>query len=130
MAGFADFEVWAVDLDGCILELDEYPRFGSPVPYVKDALTLAKEMGYYIIINTCREGENLRPALECLMYHKIPFDSVNQNYPPWIDRWGECRKISATRYFDDRNWRWSHAEWADILFALQYHATDRGSANG
>jgi len=93
-------KVIAVDLDGVILEFDEWKghrHFGKPVPGVRDALKKLKEMGFVIVVWTTRD--NIEDIARVLREHKIPFDYINENpfQPP------DCsNKIYADVYVDDR----------------------------
>lgn len=59
----------AVDLDGVLLEIDwqkwwkrGQDYFGRPIPGAFEALRKLKEMGYKIIIYTCRTSPNVTPG--------------------------------------------------------------------
>ena len=110
----------AVDLDGTILEMDwvqwaekRMGYFGKPKPGAIEALTLLKNMGYKIIVHTCRTNVRMNPQYSLgtlwimienvLNYHKIPFDEV----------WVETGKPIADYYIDDRGIKFEN--WEQVL---------------
>lgn len=97
-------KVIAVDFDGTLCE-NKYPEIGNPRLDVIDALKVRQVSGDKLILNTCREGELLNNAMEwCYTYHNLHFDSVNANLQERIEQYGgDCRKISADEYWDDKN---------------------------
>lgn len=59
---------------------------------------------YTWILWTCRHGEQLKFAVDYLKNeHGIVFDFVNENIPSQIEMYGDCRKIWADYYIDDKN---------------------------
>lgn len=96
-------KILAVDFDGTIVR-SNYPTITGVVPYAKEALTTLHQRGCYIIINTCRGGDDLVSAINYLLEHQIPFDRVNDNHPENIAKFqNNSRKIFAHCYIDDRN---------------------------
>jgi len=110
----------AVDLDGTILEMDwdqwvkkRMGYFGKPKPGAIEALTLLKNLGYKIIVHTCRTNVRMNPQYSLgtlwimienvLNYHKIPFDEV----------WVETGKPIADYYIDDRGIKFE--SWEQVL---------------
>lgn len=91
----------AVDFDGTLCE-DKYPDIGIP----KDTfynIRHYKELGATLILNTCRNGELLRAAVEWCKRRGLTFDYVNENAPSRIKQYGgDTRKISADLYIDDK----------------------------
>lgn len=55
-----------------------------------------------IILNTCRQGEKLQEAIDWCEKQGLNFDYINENCKELIDKWGDCRKIAADIYIDDR----------------------------
>ena len=92
----------AVDFDGTLCT-NHWPRIGSPCREIIDDLKAMRRDGWRGILWTCRPGDRrnharaLRPALG------LYFDAVNANLPERIAYFGgDCRKISADEYWDDR----------------------------
>ena len=93
----------AVDFDGTVA-YDKFPEIGSPIPYAKEVIGRLHNDGHYIIINTCRAGEDLTNAVNWLLKEGIPFDRVNDNHPDNIRQFNNnTRKINADIYIDDKN---------------------------
>lgn len=60
--------------------------------------------GDKVILNTCRRGEELKKAVEYSRANGLVYDSVNENLPEVIERYGgDTRKIYADVYYDDKN---------------------------
>lgn len=96
-------KVIAVDFDGTLCELGHYPEIGNPIPKTISKLKEKQKEGYAIILNTCRYGKALENAVEWCKEQGILFDAVNENLKERIDFFGgDCRKISADEYWDDR----------------------------
>jgi hypothetical protein len=92
----------AVDFDGTLAETDyPYIKYGKweVIKYV-----LSKQThGAIIILNTCRHGKDLENAVTfCKEQYGLVFDYVNENVPELIEKYGDCRKIAADFYIDDR----------------------------
>lgn len=103
----------AIDFDGVIAEVDEWPKIGKMVPYAAISIKRIREAGHYVIINTCRSGEDLGKAVAWLKWRKVEWDAINENHPAMIEKYGNnSRKIFADLYIDDRNLGgfpgWSH----------------------
>lgn len=94
--------ILAIDFDGT-LHCGEYPEIGVPAPYAIEKMRKLKELGHYIIINTCRCDRHLIAAINWLLEKGIPFDRVNDNHPLESKKYGSnSRKIFADVYVDDR----------------------------
>jgi len=105
-------KIVAVDLDGTILEFNEWKghnHFGKPLKGAKEALQKLKEMGFVIIIWTTRK--NREDIAKYLTEHDIPFDYINENplQPPDCDI-----KIYADYYVDDRAIEF-RGDWKEVL---------------
>ena len=97
--------VVAIDFDGCIAYYDGWRGvdvFGKILPGAIEALKAIRSAGHRIIIWTCRQ--NTQALFDYLVRSGVPFDAINTN--PWdkvVDPTpGECRKIPADVYIDDR----------------------------
>ena len=91
----------AVDFDGT-LAITQYPTIIEPIMTVIEFCKEAKRGGDIIILNTCREGKYLQEAVDFCHIYGLDFDYLNENTVENISRWGDCRKISADLYIDDR----------------------------
>ncbi|MDH6357217.1 hypothetical protein [Parabacteroides sp. PF5-9] len=92
----------AVDFDGT-LHTGQWPSIGIPKPYAVDAMNRLKKDGHYLIIWTCRTGDNLTEAINWLLANNIPFDRVNDHNPEEIRLYGtNARKVHAHLYIDDK----------------------------
>lgn len=93
----------AVDFDGTIIENGYWPGVGPMIPDAHAALQELHRAGHKIIINSCRAGDPEREMVRWLIDNKIPFDAVNENLPERSEQFGgDCRKISADLYIDDK----------------------------
>lgn len=93
----------AVDFDGTIARSD-FPVILGEQPYAGEVLRKLHEQGHYIIIWTCRCGEQLLTAINWLLEHNIPFDRINDHNPENVARYGEGgKKVYAHCYIDDKN---------------------------
>lgn len=95
--------VIAVDYDGALTYVDEYPKTGHLDHELVRMLTNARGYGAKIILWTNREGKELQAALEQLSLTKLKFDAINDNLPELISiRGRNPRKIWADIYLDDK----------------------------
>lgn len=88
----------AVDFDNTIAHLEKFPAIGEPIPGVQEALQKLKDMGYEIVIYTCRANSDQRETSaeqvkEYLDQYKIPYDRISK---------GSEGKPMALYYIDDR----------------------------
>ena len=96
--------IFAVDFDGTLANTTPFPTITSPVCDMVAYCKKLRESGHKLILNTCRTGERLDEAVEYCKSLGLVFDAVNENLPEQIAKWGgDCRKISADYYIDDRN---------------------------
>lgn len=112
----------AVDFDGTCCNM-EFPMIGAPKPGVKEALTRFRELGYQIMIWTCRTshfnydvfgGDPRQPTMErdrvkemvaWLNLHGIPYDEVDD---------GSRGKPGADFYLDDKAVRVDN-NWPEVV---------------
>lgn len=94
-----------VDFDGTIADTkDCFPKIRKEIKNSINTLLTLKQLGCILILNTCREGENLNDAIKWMKQKGLVFDYVNNNAEYLINKWGnDCRKIAGTFYIDDRN---------------------------
>ena len=96
--------VFAVDFDGYLCK-SAWPDIGEPNFEIIQHFRGLREQGHKLILWTCREGELLQAAIEWCADFGLGFDAVNTNLPERIEQYGgDCRKISADWYCDDRNY--------------------------
>lgn len=92
----------SVDFDGT-LHVGVYPSIGIITPDARKYMQKLKEDGHYIIINTCRCGDQQLAAINWLKEQDIPFDRVNDNHPGNTVKYqSNSRKIYAHVYIDDK----------------------------
>lgn len=94
----------AVDFDGTLCK-NQYPEIGEPNNALIEYLKVRQQkMGHKLILWTCRIGDKLEQAIDWCRDHGLIFDAVNQNLPEIVESFGgDCRKIFAHEYIDDRN---------------------------
>lgn len=113
--------VLAIDFDKTLCDSD-YPNCGPPIPGGKEALERFRELGYKILIYSCRcchwnyklyGGSRDIPVLErthvvamrnWLIEHSIPFDEIDD---------GSRGKADASWTIDDKAIRFEQ-NWAEI----------------
>lgn len=94
----------AIDFDGMITTEDEYPNTGKLRSGAIEYINKLHEEGCFIIINSCRTGEEQKIAEKFLNENNIKFNLFNKNDPERIEKYGkDTRKISADIYIDDKN---------------------------
>lgn len=92
----------AVDFDGTIAR-SNFPVILGEMPYAGESLRKLHEQGHYIIIWTCRTGENLLSAINWLLERKIPFNRINDHNPENLAKYGDAgNKVYAHCYVDDK----------------------------
>ena len=94
--------VYSVDFDGTLCT-NAYPKIGAPKCDIINFCKARKAEGHKLILWTCREGELLCKAVAWCAYWGLTFDAHNNNLPELIAEYGgDCRKISADFYIDDK----------------------------
>ncbi|HPF55381.1 MAG TPA: hypothetical protein PLV03_02460 [Clostridiales bacterium] len=98
-------KVYAVDFDGYLCD-SAWPEIGEPHTDIIEHFKMLKLLGNKLILNTCRERELLQNAIDWCAGHGLYFDAHNENLQETIDFYGrgDCRKISADFYCDDKNY--------------------------
>lgn len=112
----------AVDFDGTIVT-PEFPNIGRLRAGAKEALLRLQEMGYYVIIWSCRDGDWVTKAQDFLREQGIPFDAFNENAARTLKPDGDWpginpRKIFANLYIDDQSWP-PFPGWDVFLFCME-----------
>lgn len=94
--------VVAVDFDGTLHD-GKWPSIGEPLEGTITTMKEMQELGVYIVIWTCRSGDNQTRMVNWLLEHRIPFDRVNDNRPEQVAYFGNnSRKVNADLYIDDK----------------------------
>ena len=95
--------ILAIDFDGTIVE-SRYPEIGPEVKNATKTINILKELGFSIIINTCRHSEvDVLAAKNKLEELDLQYDYFNENHPELIKLYGDSRKLGADMYIDDKN---------------------------
>lgn len=95
-------QVIAVDFDGTLCR-NAWPEIGAPNERLIVLLKDRHRHGVKLILWTCREGEMLDAAVRWCAERGLTFDALNENLPERIAQYGgDCRKISADLYIDDK----------------------------
>ena len=89
----------AVDFDGTLSLDSQYPDIGRFNTHLYEALMKLKGIGWSIVLWTCREGKELKEAVEWCKMNGLEFDAINEN-PPEVSF--KSRKVVADMYIDDR----------------------------
>lgn len=94
----------AVDFDGTIVE-NRYPAIGREYPFAIRTLKMLQEDGHFLILWSCREGEELDAALNWCHERGLEFYAVNRDFPEENEKenLSYSRKIKADMFIDDRN---------------------------
>lgn len=97
-----DKTIFAVDFDGT-LSFGQWPGVGPPNEALINFLKERKNIGDRLILWTCREGQELKVAIDFCEECGLKFDAVNDNLPEIIEKYGvNSRKVSCDYYIDDR----------------------------
>lgn len=92
----------AIDFDGTIVR-GQFPAIDGLTPDSKQYIKMLKDDGHYIIINTCRSGQQAIEAINYLLECGIPFDRFNDNEPTSVAKYNSnSRKVYAHVYVDDK----------------------------
>lgn len=98
-----DFRIYCIDFDGTIVQ-DKWPEIGELIPETAELIRAIKARGDYWILYTMRSEENLQEALDFLGENDLIPDTVNDNLPLHVKKWGNNpRKIFADCYIDNHN---------------------------
>lgn len=89
----------AVDFDGTLSLDSQYPNIGHFNTPLYEALMKLRGIGWSIVLWTCREGKELKEAVEWCKMNGLEFDAINEN-PPEVPF--KSRKVVADMYIDDR----------------------------
>jgi len=92
----------AVDFDGTCVR-DAYPKVGEAMPGSVQTLHSLLLREHRLILWTCREGEQLRDAIDWFKEKDLTLFGVNETPIEGDFRKGGGRKVFADLYIDDRN---------------------------
>lgn len=96
-------QIYSFDFDGTLVQ-NAFPQIGAPIKSVIDFAFEVKNQGHYIILNTMREGDYLKEAIDFCKSIGLEFDAVNDNLPHMKEFYkNNPRKIFANYYIDDHN---------------------------
>ena len=111
----APMPIIAIDFDGTISIVDDYPNCGKIRKYAKRVINFMYKLGIKIVIWTSRDMaynqdekqiyDHLTPMLEFLDNNDVHYDSINKSvqFSPFPY---DSRKIYAHMYVDDRSFGW------------------------
>ena len=100
----------AVDFDGTLCA-NQWPDIGPPRTAVIAYLRARRQNGDKLILWTNRRAERLSEAVAWCAEQGIEFDAVNENLPEIVEMFGgDCRKIFADVYLDDKAMKPEEAE--------------------
>ena len=88
----------AVDFDGTLSLDSQYPNIGRFNTHLYEALMKLRGIGWSIVLWTCREGKELKEAVEWCKMNGLEFDAINEN-PSHVPF--KSRKVVANIYIDD-----------------------------
>lgn len=92
----------AVDFDSTItLSGAEFPEIGRCNPEAIPTLLQLKQLGFKLMLWTCRADESLKAAVEWCAVRGLHFDAINE-YPEQKE-WSNSPKAYADYYIDDKS---------------------------
>jgi hypothetical protein len=95
--------ILSIDFDATIADTS-YPTINGLRTNAKEVINHFFDDDFYVIINTCREGKELKMAVDFLKDEKVNFHLVNDNHVKLQEFYdSNCRKISADIHIDDKN---------------------------
>lgn len=94
----------AIDFDGTICQ-NKYPEIGEPMPHAIESIRELHQAGHYLILWTCRQGEQLDEALQWCKQNGLSFHAVKDHNPDNLKFFGGVggKKVYADVYIDDKN---------------------------
>lgn len=92
----------ALDFDGTLVT-DRFPKIGELKYEVLDKIRVAQAQGAKVILWTCRNGKNLKDAVEFCNSIDLHFDAINENIDEVKILYdNDTRKVFANEYWDDK----------------------------
>nr|WP_322625675.1 hypothetical protein [uncultured Flavobacterium sp.] len=111
--------VIAIDFDGTICE-NQYPDIGPLRGAAAVIINALYDLGYGILINTCRTGQFEQNARDFLALHGIKYHLINENFQHLIDLYdSDSRKLSADVYIDDKCLQWTSPTWTEKFLMIE-----------
>lgn len=102
------------DFDGTIVE-GAFPGIGKLKKDADKFINKLYDLGFNILINTCRSGAYEGDAENFLKRVDIKYHYINNNLPQSIEYFKQdCRKLSADVYIDDKCLRGIPETWEEI----------------
>lgn len=101
--------ILVTDFDGTLVS-DKWPEIGDADCDLIWAFVEAQKAGHKVILNTCRQGEQLEKAVRFLKFYGLTFDGVNENILEEKQGLKDCRKIFGDFYYDDRSFNWNRGD--------------------
>ena len=108
-------KILAVDFDDTIVVSGYSEDTNEPeiIGYNEKVVSFVKRFkanGGRVILNTCRHDHSLEVAVEYCRSLGLEFDKVNENLDEEVEMFGDCRKIFADYYLDDKAMKISDIE--------------------
>ena len=108
-------EILAVAFDDTIAisRFNEETKETDIIGYNEKVVSFIKKFkanGGRVILNTCRHDHSLEVAVEYCRSLGLEFDKVNENLDEEVEMFGDCRKIFADYYLDDKAMKISDIE--------------------
>lgn len=105
----------AVDFDGVLATIKEFPLLGDPIPGASRVLNKVVKKGGKIAIWTCRSGSDVPKVKEFLEKNNIPYHKFNENFDEIVEVFkDDSRKIFCDVYIDDRSIHCKKIDWLEI----------------
>jgi len=104
-------KIIAIDFDGTIVSND-FPEIGKEFPDAIDTIKKLKEVGYKIILWTCRTGQSFNEAKAWLDKRDLYFHAYNEHLENEFKVNG--RKVFADIYIDDRSFPPFDGDWKKV----------------
>ena len=96
-------KIIAVDFDGTLFDTEWPSIIKEPNYKLIECLIIRREYGDRIVLAPCRPAKDLELAVDACTKEALIFDTVNENLPDMIEKFGgDSRKIFADIYIDDK----------------------------
>ena len=97
----------AIDFDGTLCKDSNFPQIGEPKLEIILWAKKQKQLGYKLILQTCREEPFTTIAVEWCKQFGLVFDSVNENLLEFGSNHFGKHKVIADIYLDDKSMKLS-----------------------